>query len=130
VKEEKEEDRTIEVRDEEVNTELFNKCVIGEVKSLCYLTKITSLCEDQGLNNVEVKFLGGLEVMLVFDTAETASNILSCIDHGLRRWIHKLRRWSKHCILPGRLTWISIIGVPVKEELDNSSGTEVLQLDS
>ncbi|GKD85702.1 hypothetical protein Tco_1356856 [Tanacetum coccineum] len=51
--------------------------------------------------------------MLVFDTPETATNIPSCIDHGLRRWVHKLRRWSKFYIVPGRLTWINILGVPV-----------------
>ncbi|GJW36614.1 hypothetical protein Tco_0059534 [Tanacetum coccineum] len=54
---EKEDVKTVEVDDKEINKELFDKCVIGEV--------------------------------------------------------HKLRRWSKHYILPGRLTWVSLIGVPV-----------------
>ncbi|PWA43798.1 Transposon TX1 [Artemisia annua] len=111
--EEKQEVRTVEVEDDEVNIMTFNKSLIGEVRSLCYITKIASLCEEQGLSNVEVKLLGGLEVMMVFDTQETATNILGSVDHGLRRWVHKLRRWSKHYITPGRLTWISILGIPV-----------------
>ncbi|GKD88108.1 transposon TX1 [Tanacetum coccineum] len=79
-----EEIRRIEVSDEEVNLELFNRCLSGEVTSLRYLTKISDLCHEQGLSKVEFKLLGGLEIMLVFDTpAETAGNILSCIDHGL-----------------------------------------------
>ncbi|GJR77141.1 transposon TX1 [Tanacetum coccineum] len=73
-----------EIRRIEVNLELFNRCLIGEVTSLRYLTKISDLCHEQGLSKVEVKLLGGLEIMLVFDTpAETAGNILSCIDHVL-----------------------------------------------
>nr|GEV28335.1 transposon TX1 [Tanacetum cinerariifolium] len=85
-KEENENVRTIEVDDEEINTSFFNKCVIRDVKSLCYLTKLASFYRERGLNNVEVKLLGGLEVMIVFDTPETVLNILRCIDHGLRRW--------------------------------------------
>ncbi|GKD02426.1 transposon TX1, partial [Tanacetum coccineum] len=112
-KEQKEDVRTVEVCDDEVNTTFFNKCLIGEVKSMCFLTKLSSICGEQGLSNVEVKLLGGLEVLMVFDTPETATNILNSSEHGLRRWVHELRRWNKHYILPGRLTWINIIGVPV-----------------
>ncbi|GJQ91720.1 hypothetical protein Tco_0002859 [Tanacetum coccineum] len=67
---------------------------------------------SSGLCDVEIKLLDGLEVMLVFDTPETATNIIRSIDHGIRRWVHKLRRWSKEYILSGRLTWIDIIGCP------------------
>ncbi|GJW46561.1 multidrug resistance-associated protein 6 [Tanacetum coccineum] len=69
-----EEIRRLEVSDKEVNLELFNRCLIGEVTSLRYLTKISDLCHEQGLSKVEVKLLGGLEIMLVFDTPETATN--------------------------------------------------------
>ncbi|GJV40051.1 putative RNA-directed DNA polymerase [Tanacetum coccineum] len=93
-KEQKEDVRTVEVCDDEVNTILFNKCLIVEVKSMCFLTKLGSIYGEQGLSNVEVKLLGGLEVLMVFDTPD-------------------LRRWNKHYILPGRITWINIIGVPV-----------------
>ncbi|GJX06282.1 putative ribonuclease H protein [Tanacetum coccineum] len=51
--------------------------------------------------------------MIVFDTSKIATNIINSIGHGLRRWVHKLRRWNKHYILLGRLTWSNIIGVPV-----------------
>ncbi|GJY51605.1 transposon TX1 [Tanacetum coccineum] len=101
------------VNGERKNRDKNEGCLLGEVKSMCYLTKLASICGDQGLCNVEVKLLGGLEVLIVFDTPETATNIVNSTGHGLRRWVHKLRRWNKHYILPGRLTWINIIGVPV-----------------
>lgn len=112
-KEEKQDVRTFKVEDDEVNKTFFDKCLIGEVKSLCYITKLVMICGDRGLNDVDVKFLEGLEVMMVFDTQETSTNILKIIDHGLRRWVHRLIRWSKHYIIPRRLTWVSIIGVSV-----------------
>ncbi|GKB88745.1 transposon TX1 [Tanacetum coccineum] len=111
--EERVEDKVIVVSEEEVCSELFNRSLIGEVKSLCYLTKMMGICDELGLGKVEIKLLGGLEVMLIFDTTETTTNILNDIHHGIRRWIHKVRRWSKNYITSGRLTWINIIGDPV-----------------
>nr|GEU46420.1 transposon TX1 [Tanacetum cinerariifolium] len=98
-KEQKEDVRTVKVCDDEVNTRLFNKCLIGEVKSMCFFTNVGSICEEQGLRNIEVKLLRGLEVLMVFDTLKTATNILNSSEHGLRRWVYKLRRWNKHYIL-------------------------------
>ncbi|GJW16708.1 transposon TX1 [Tanacetum coccineum] len=79
-------DRVIVVSEEEMCSELLCRCLIGEVKSLCYLTKLMGIYDEIGLGKVEIKLLGGLEVMLIFDTMETTTNN---IHHGLRRWIHK-----------------------------------------
>ncbi|GKG35820.1 hypothetical protein Tco_0440974, partial [Tanacetum coccineum] len=43
--------RRIKVNDEEINTTLFNKCLIGEVKSICYLMKLPD--SEQGLHKVD-----------------------------------------------------------------------------
>ncbi|PWA75311.1 Transposon TX1 [Artemisia annua] len=109
----RDEGRTIELIEDEFNGEVFNRSLLGEVKKGCYLSKLLALCEEQGLSNVEVKLLGGLEVMVVFDSTETVGNILSNVDHGIRRWLHKLRKWSIYYKPSGRFTWINIIGVPV-----------------
>ncbi|PWA53070.1 hypothetical protein CTI12_AA448820 [Artemisia annua] len=105
--------RMVEVEENEINSEIFQRSLIGEVKKMCYLTKLPEICEEQGLHNVEIKVLGGLEVMMIFDKIETATNVLRNIEHGLRRWVYKLRKWNCHYRSPGRLTWINIIGVPV-----------------
>nr|GEW94278.1 transposon TX1 [Tanacetum cinerariifolium] len=47
---------------------ILNKGIIGEVRDLEYLDKLPELCEVEGLENVEIKLLGRLKVMLVFDT--------------------------------------------------------------
>nr|GEU99624.1 transposon TX1 [Tanacetum cinerariifolium] len=112
--------KNLGARGAEVNRNVGNKIrkesgwkIMDGMEALGMSVTLQSICEEQGLSNVEVKLLRGLEVLMVFDTLETATNILNSSEHGLRRWVHKLRRWNKHYILPGRLTRINIIGVPV-----------------
>ncbi|GKB29122.1 transposon TX1 [Tanacetum coccineum] len=105
--------RIIEIGEDEFNDEVINKSVIGEVKKLHYLPKLLAFYEEQGLNKVEVKLLGGLEVMIVLDAPETVSNILKNNDHGIRRWLDNLRRWNKFYAPSGKLIWVNIIVVPV-----------------
>ncbi|PWA13703.1 hypothetical protein CTI12_AA631290 [Artemisia annua] len=66
-----------------------------------------------GLTNIEIKLLGGLEVLVVFENEATANNVLKDTEHGLRRWIHKVRRGDSLERTAGRFTWINIMGVPI-----------------
>ncbi|PWA51457.1 hypothetical protein CTI12_AA417390 [Artemisia annua] len=50
---------------------------------------------------------------MAFENEEMAMNILKNNGHGIRRWIHKVRRWSSWYNPSGRLTWVNIIGVPI-----------------
>ncbi|GJT91869.1 hypothetical protein Tco_1080714 [Tanacetum coccineum] len=84
--------RCIEIEENELNSELMKRSVVGEVKARCFLTKLPALCEEQGLNKFQIKLLGGLEVMVVTENEETAENVLKDREHGLRRWLYKLRR--------------------------------------
>ncbi|PWA90219.1 hypothetical protein CTI12_AA103220 [Artemisia annua] len=105
--------RVIEVKENEVEKEMLSRGIIGEVKKFEYLEKLPELCEVEGLFNVEVKYLGGLEVMMIVDTLETVDNVLRNIEHGIRRWVCKMRKWDEQIQPSGRFTWLSIIGVPV-----------------
>ncbi|PWA48451.1 hypothetical protein CTI12_AA490920 [Artemisia annua] len=105
--------RVLELGEEDIEMEVFSRSLIGDVKKLSYLVKLPELCEAVGLSKVEVKLLGGQEVMLVFETSGTADNIMRNVDHGLRRWVHKIRRWENNYKPQGRITWINILGVPI-----------------
>ncbi|GKC16429.1 putative reverse transcriptase domain-containing protein [Tanacetum coccineum] len=54
-----------------------------------------------------------LEVMVVLKNDVTAENVLNDSEHGLRRWLHKLRRDDNFQRLAERITWITILGVSV-----------------
>nr|GEY16743.1 transposon TX1 [Tanacetum cinerariifolium] len=92
---------------------MINISVAGGVKSICFLHKLPMLCEEQGLNKIEVKLLGGLKVMMVMKNAEMAKNVLEDKEHGLRRWFHKLRKDSTINRTGGKRTWINIMGIPI-----------------
>ncbi|GKE16653.1 hypothetical protein Tco_1424230 [Tanacetum coccineum] len=66
-KEDKWSERTIEGEDLDVNKIMLGRSVVGEVKALCFLSKLLTLCEEQGLGKIEVKLLGGLEVIVVLE---------------------------------------------------------------
>ncbi|GJT03483.1 hypothetical protein Tco_0824652 [Tanacetum coccineum] len=83
--------RCIEIEYNEVNSELMGRSVVGEVKAHYFLTKLSVLCEEQGLDRFKIKLLWGLEVMVVMENIETADNVLKDREHGLRRWLHNLR---------------------------------------
>ncbi|PWA87808.1 hypothetical protein CTI12_AA126710 [Artemisia annua] len=110
---ERKEERMLEVNEDEIDFGLLSRSLIGEVKKLCYLPKLPGLCEEVGINKVEVKWLGGLEVMIAFENKETTGNIMNNVNHEIRRWLHKLRRWNSSYSPSGRMTWLNIIGVPI-----------------
>lgn len=42
-----------------------------------------------------------------------AENIISNEEHGIRKWIEKIKRWDMGFVYTMRMSWISIIGVPI-----------------
>ncbi|PWA49342.1 hypothetical protein CTI12_AA482700 [Artemisia annua] len=105
--------RCIVAEGNEINEEVLCRSVVGEVKALCFLSKIPTLCDEIGPGKIEVKLLGGLEAMVVMENENTAGNVLKNNEHGLRRWMHKLRSGRCYQRTAGRITWISILGLPV-----------------
>ncbi|GJS53764.1 hypothetical protein Tco_0627126 [Tanacetum coccineum] len=51
--------------------------------------------------------------MVVLKDDVTAENVLNDSEHGLRRWLHKLRRDDNFQRSAERITWITILGVSV-----------------
>ncbi|GJZ71754.1 hypothetical protein Tco_0635605, partial [Tanacetum coccineum] len=60
-----------------------------------------------------VKLLGDLEVMLVLENVETATNVLKDTEHGLRRLLYKMRKGDCCQRAARMMTWINIIGIPI-----------------
>ncbi|PWA61144.1 zinc finger, BED-type [Artemisia annua] len=65
--------RCIIAEGNEINEEVLCRSVVGEVKALCFLSKIPTLCDEIGLGKIEVKLLGGLEAMVVMENENTAA---------------------------------------------------------
>ncbi|GKC63928.1 hypothetical protein Tco_1096526 [Tanacetum coccineum] len=61
--------RTIVIDDMDVNGCMLRRSVVGKVKAMCFLWKLPVLCNEEGLDGIEIKLLGGLEVMRKFSKA-------------------------------------------------------------
>lgn len=75
---------------EEVNNEVLRKVILGQVKKKEYLEQVSSLCKKDGLLEVEIKYLGGLEVMIVDQNYDTVEKVVMSDDHSIRRWLKKV----------------------------------------
>ncbi|XP_071704433.1 uncharacterized protein [Rutidosis leptorrhynchoides] len=71
------------------------------------------LMKGRGLRDVDIKFMGGLDVLIVCSSETMMKAILEDENHSIRKWVTEIRKWDMKVKNPGRLTWLSIIGVPV-----------------
>ncbi|GJT58326.1 hypothetical protein Tco_0993380 [Tanacetum coccineum] len=83
----------------------------------------------EGLYNVEVKYIGGLEVIVILQTEEAVKNVVENTNHGVRRWLWRIRRADALSRSTGRLTWVSILRVPMLERADSESVGKPLEED-
>ncbi|GKB50695.1 RNA-directed DNA polymerase, eukaryota [Tanacetum coccineum] len=93
--------------------DVIRRGFIGEAKNTEFIGKLPELCNTVGLFNVDVKYMGGMEVMVIVETEETVKNVIENTEHGVRSWLWKIRRANALSRSNGRLTWLSNIGVPI-----------------
>ncbi|PWA76837.1 RNA-directed DNA polymerase, eukaryota [Artemisia annua] len=105
--------RELSIEEDEMNEDVIKRGIVGEVKKINYIEKLPELCNTEGLLNVEVKYMGGLDVMVVVESEKTVKHVIENTEHGIRRWLRKLRRANNIVKSNGRLSWLTIMGLPV-----------------
>ncbi|PWA37518.1 hypothetical protein CTI12_AA589850 [Artemisia annua] len=110
---EKKDEREIMINEDDMNGEVIRKAIIGEVRNTEFIKELPEFCRVVGLLDVEVKYMGGMEVMIVLKSEETAKKVVENTEHGIRRWLWKIRRATALSRVSGRFTWISVSGVPI-----------------
>lgn len=101
------------IKEKDVETKMLKKCLIGYVKELESVQRLLEICKMEGLPNVEVKYIGGLLVGIILENEQTTENIIANEEHGIRKWMEKIKRWDKGFVYTVRMSWISIIRVPL-----------------
>ncbi|GKB01740.1 RNA-directed DNA polymerase, eukaryota [Tanacetum coccineum] len=99
---------------DENRSKYLSKCVIGQVKEVACLDRVTSRLEAEGLEVEEVKLLGGLELLIKFRTEKMAVNLISNVEAGQYQWLSKVHRWLSGYYPVFRSVWLNIFGVPVE----------------
>ncbi|PWA40419.1 hypothetical protein CTI12_AA562930 [Artemisia annua] len=105
--------RELVITEDDMVGDVIRRGFIGEVKDTKFIEKLPEFCSMEGLFNVEVKYMGGLEVMVILESEEAVKNVVENTDHGVRRWLWKIRRANALSRSLRRLTWLSIVGVPI-----------------
>ncbi|KAL4588921.1 hypothetical protein LXL04_001821 [Taraxacum kok-saghyz] len=87
--------------------------LIGEMLDLERLSKCLSMVHAYGLGDCDIKYLGGLSVMLIFNSPEVANCFLHNQKINWSIWFAWLKAWDATLQPHSRAVWLRIRGVPV-----------------
>ncbi|XP_076935339.1 uncharacterized protein LOC143601957 [Bidens hawaiensis] len=94
--------------------EWFNRCLVAEVKTLEILLNIFSLLKMDGLFNCCIKYFGGLNVLVQFQSKDEGENILANYADCWMKWFAWARRWIDSFVQKHRISWLKIFRVSVQ----------------
>ncbi|GJY08518.1 DIE2/ALG10 family protein [Tanacetum coccineum] len=95
-----------------VNKQDYSCCLNGKIKEFGALANLKVVLENEGFIDIDLRYLGGLWVMIVFKSVEVKNKFSSCAGSG--SWFSQLIQASSDFIIDGRVTWVEIEGVPLK----------------
>ncbi|KAD3336133.1 hypothetical protein E3N88_31652 [Mikania micrantha] len=104
----------INVNNQRESKTWWNRSLIGETLDLNTMNKAKSILMQGGIPNAELKYVGGLKMIIVFNSSK------ECMDY----WKLKVKEWKKVFknleIWKGldlhfdRIAWVKVIGVPLQ----------------
>ncbi|GJZ43946.1 RNA-directed DNA polymerase, eukaryota, reverse transcriptase zinc-binding domain protein [Tanacetum coccineum] len=109
---------TMVIDDDCVNQEDYMCCLNGKVKDFGSLSNMKIVLGNEGFNDIEIRYLGGLWVMIVFKSVEVKEKFKSNVGTG--SWFSQLIQTSNDFIVDGRVTWVEIEGIPLKVWTENT----------
>ncbi|KAJ0892121.1 putative RNA-directed DNA polymerase [Helianthus annuus] len=90
----------------------------GKVMDINTLTSLNQLLSKNGWKDLDIKYLGGLTVALVFYDSRVADNFLHDA-HSWAGWFESLQPWEDGVHDDeGRIAWLQVHGVPAQLALD------------
>nr|GFA87702.1 RNA-directed DNA polymerase, eukaryota [Tanacetum cinerariifolium] len=93
-------------------------CLKGKVKYFEALTNLKNVLGNEGFNDVALRYLGGMWVMLMFKSLEEKEKFKSGV--GVGSWFSKIISTTHEFIVDGRVTWVEIEGGPDVQGDDES----------
>ncbi|GJY46578.1 RNA-directed DNA polymerase, eukaryota [Tanacetum coccineum] len=88
------------------------------VKDFGSLSNLKVVLGNEGFDNIELRYLGGLWVMIEFKSVEVKEKFQS--NAGTGSWFSQLFQASNDFIIDGRVTWVDIEGIPLKVWTENT----------
>ncbi|GJT66464.1 RNA-directed DNA polymerase, eukaryota, reverse transcriptase zinc-binding domain protein [Tanacetum coccineum] len=97
-----------------LNQEDFSKSLIGKVKDFSSLTNLKVALDNEGFDNIKLKYMGGYWVMIDFQTVDSKEKFKATAGTG--SWFSELQQASSSFHIDERVTWVDIEGIPLKDE--------------
>ncbi|MFS8017286.1 hypothetical protein Hanom_Chr15g01378611 [Helianthus anomalus] len=89
--------------------ELHGKTIIGKTKDLWNLGKLKVLLKEAKFGEAVIKYLGCLNVLLVFNSTSETDSFTS--NAPSFRWFNIMENWRGQVVAFERLAWLNIHGV-------------------
>ncbi|GKD48161.1 RNA-directed DNA polymerase, eukaryota, partial [Tanacetum coccineum] len=103
----------IEISTGLTNNDWLNRALVGDLLSYDSLENVADICDEEGLNAASGKYIGGMKVLLIFETEKEANDVLSSGHQSVSRWINNIQRWDSNYKTRQHLSWIYIEGLPL-----------------
>ncbi|KAL4566482.1 hypothetical protein LXL04_030597 [Taraxacum kok-saghyz] len=90
----------------------LGSCLVGELKEIELLSKCMAMIHNYGLGECNIRYLGGLSVLLQFNSKAIADCFLTNQRVNWSVWFDRLSKWNNSFVLESRAAWLRIRGVP------------------
>ncbi|GJR41320.1 nucleotide-binding alpha-beta plait domain-containing protein [Tanacetum coccineum] len=95
-----------------LNSKDLSNSLIGRVKDVGSLSNLKKVLCNEGFDNIFVRYMGELWVLLEFDNTKAKENFWDNV--GVGSWFSVLRQASHDFTPEGRIAWVDVEGIPFK----------------
>nr|GFB19261.1 nucleotide-binding alpha-beta plait domain-containing protein [Tanacetum cinerariifolium] len=86
--------------------------LFGKVKEFSSFDNMRMVLRNEGFNDIDLRYMGGMWIMINFKTEDTKAKFQSCL--GATSWFSQIIQMSKELVIDERITWVDIEGIPLK----------------
>ncbi|GJX09758.1 hypothetical protein Tco_0199617 [Tanacetum coccineum] len=101
-----------------VNTQDYSCCLNGKVEEVGVLENLKVALGNEGFTDIDLRYMGGLWVMIAFDSVEAKEKFL--LSTGVCSWFSQLIQASSEFTTDERVTMVEIEGIPLKVWNENT----------
>ncbi|GKE92025.1 nucleotide-binding alpha-beta plait domain-containing protein, partial [Tanacetum coccineum] len=95
-----------------LNQRDVSTALMGKVKEFGSLSNLKMVLANEGFDNIKLKYMGGLWVMIEFLSDASKENFKANV--GVNSWFSHIQQASTSLHIDERVTWVDIEGIPLK----------------
>ena len=84
----------------------------GKARDFPTLPNLRLLCMDEGFEEVELRYVGGLWVLFEFPNAASCTNFMN--NESMDHWLSEKRVWDRNFVPKDRVVWLDIECLPIR----------------